>query len=506
MGEPAFDIVAVTGCPTGIAHTFMAAAALEKAAQDRGLTIKVETHGQVGVEGRLTPDEIARARGAIVASDRDVNAGRFSGRPTVIVPVTDAIMDPNALIDRAFSIAEDYIANLDSKGDAAAKAAAHAAAAAGGRAEHDDDTGPLHAFYRHIMGGINHTLPFLVVGGILTAAAQLMGTPAGFVPDALYAIGRLMVLLAMPVLSAHIAESIAGRPAIVSGYAVGLIAEAGLAENASTWGVITGLAFSGGPGFIGAVVGGFLAGYITKALMRGLIRLPKLIDGLKVGVLYPLVPTVVAGLVMCVIAAPTAGMSRVFTEILGSCVLAAPVIAGVLLGCLCAWDFGGPVNKVAFVTGVLTLMTGLLEGGGSLAYAAGTAITAAVSAACMTPPIVTSIACALVPSAFSTDERRESRKNLVLGITHVTEGTIPFVKDGPAAARPIMMASSSLAAVLSFVWGVRSPSPVGGLLICPVVTGWQWWLLAVLLGSIAGGVLFALAKRYDGHRASESVS
>lgn len=477
-------IVAATGCPTGVAHTYMAEAALKKAAQARGIEIRVETHGQVGLENGLSPDEIARATGVIIAADKDVQAERFAGKPVVEVSVKDGIHHANDLIDRVLT-------------EAAARTAATAQADEDEAVDENDflnvqaiDTArgtgwrkTGRAVYKHLMNGVSHMLPFVVGGGVLIACSFLFGIYSADPQSEQYnafagmlmTVGGTALGLMVPVLSAFIAASISSRPGMTVGLVTGLLA--------STMGT----------GFLGGIVTGFLSGYGMQLLAFLLSRMPKALVGLKAIFLFPVIGTLVFGGITYVISTPMAAISTGLQDMLTGFQNANPIILGIVLGCMCAFDMGGPVNKAAYVTGVALL------GEGNIYF------MAAVSAACIAPPLITAIAVTLFPRGFEPGERRAGYVNYALGSTHITEGAIPFAARNPLVVIPILMVGSSIAAVLTLLWGAGSPAPHGGFLVLPVVTNPLQWVLAILIGSLVGGVLYGVYRRHGARKNTVDV-
>ena len=485
-----FDIIAATGCPTGIAHTFMAKEALEKAAAERGLTIKVETHGQVGVENELTKGEIAGAKAVVVAADKDVQAERFAGKPMVSVGVSKALSVEAAgkLIDRA----------LAAKGDGSVAAAADVE----DEVEEKESVG--HIIYKHLMNGVSHMLVFVVAGGVLTAVSFLWGitsfdsTAADYNSFAamLKIIGGIAMNLMVPVLSAYIAESIGKRPALVPGFVAGMIAIQGLPVNAET-GMIDAGGTGVGFGFLGGIVGGFLAGYVILLLEKVFAGLPKNLDGLKAIFLHPLFSTLIVGLVMLGISGPMAAINTAMMDFLKGLSASGAVVLGLAIGCMCAFDMGGPVNKAAYVTGTAMLTEALAAGVGTDTYNFGTNFMAAVSAACIVPPLITTFAVIVGKKYFSQEDHDAGVVNLILGCTHITEGAIPFMTKNIWPVMPIMMLGSSIASILTIMFNVHDPAPHGGFLVLPVVENGPLWVLAIFIGAVVGGILFVAFKKYD---------
>ena len=493
-----FDIIAATGCPTGIAHTFMAKEALEKAAAERGLTIKVETHGQVGVENELTKSEIAGAKAVVVAADKDVQAERFAGKPMVSVGVSKALSVEAAgkLIDRA----------LAAKGDDTVAAAADVE----DEVEEKESIG--HVIYKHLMNGVSHMLVFVVAGGVLTAVSFLWGitsfdsTAADYNTFAamLKIIGGIAMNLMVPVLSAYIAESIGKRPALVPGFVAGMIAIQGLPVNAET-GMIDAGGAGVGFGFLGGIVGGFLAGYVILLLEKVFAGLPKNLDGLKAIFLYPLFSTAIVGLVMLGISGPMAAINTAMMDFLKGLSASGAVVLGLAIGCMCAFDMGGPVNKAAYVTGTAMLTEALAAGVGTDTYNFGTNFMAAVSAACIVPPLITTFAVVVGKKYFSQEDHDAGIVNLILGCTHITEGAIPFMTKNIWPVMPIMMLGSSIASILTIMFNVHDPAPHGGFLVLPVVENGPLWVLAILIGAVVGGILFVAFKKYDFEKNQKSA-
>lgn len=489
MAEETYDIIAATGCPTGIAHTFMAKKALEDAAAAKGLTIKVETHGQVGVENELSAVQIKAAKAVVVAADKDVNAERFSGKPMVSVGVSKCLSLDMAseLIDRALAAKPE--GELEE----------HVAAATEDAPAEKESVG--HIIYKHLMNGVSHMLVFVVAGGVLTAVSFLWGitsfdsTASDYNSFAamLKIIGGIAMGLMVPVLSAYIAESIGKRPALVPGFVAGMIAIQGLPVNPTT-GLIDAGGSGVGFGFLGGIVGGFLAGYVVVGLEKLLAGLPKNLDGLKAIFLYPLLSTFVVGLVMLGISGPMAAINTAMMDFLKGLSTAGPVVLGLAIGCMCAFDMGGPVNKAAYVTGTALLTEALTAGVGTETYAFGTNFMAAVSAACIVPPLITTFAVIVGKKYFSQADRDAGLVNLILGCTHITEGAIPFMTKNIWPVMPIMMLGSSIASILTIFFGVHDPAPHGGFLVLPVVDGGLMWVLAILIGSVVGGILFVAFK------------
>ncbi|QWT18191.1 fructose-specific PTS transporter subunit EIIC [Collinsella sp. zg1085] len=496
-----YDVIAATGCPTGIAHTFMAKEALEKAAAERGLSIKVETHGQVGIENELSGAEIAGAKAVVVAADKDVQAERFAGKPLVNVGVSKALSveAAGALIDRALA--------MEGNPELAAATQAQMESSSA------DKESLGHQLYRHLMNGVSHMLVFVVAGGVLTAVSFLWGitsfdsTAADYNPFAamLKIIGGIAMGLMVPVLAAYIAESIGKRPALVPGFVAGMIAIQGLPVNVET-GMIDAGGAGVGFGFLGGIVGGFLAGYVILLLEKAFAGLPDNLKGLKAIFLYPLCSTFIVGLIMLGISGPMAAINTAMVDFLRSLSESGAIVLGLAIGCMCAFDMGGPVNKAAYVTGTVMLGQGLAAGVGTPEYMFGTNFMAAVSAACIVPPLVTTFAVVVGKKYFSQEDHDAGIVNLILGFTHITEGAIPFMTKNIWPVMPIMMISSSIASILTIILNVHVPAPHGGFLVLPVVDGGLMWVLAILAGTVVGGVLFVLFKRHEAAKTTPELT
>lgn len=460
-----YDIIAATGCPTGIAHTYMAQEALEQAAKKAGVTIKVETHGQIGIENELTPEEIANAKAVIIAADKDVQPQRFVNKKIIDVSVGQGIKNADELVAQAL------------RGEGVVKYHSDDSAVESSQASQSSNVGKSsigREIYKHLMNGVSHMLPFVVGGGVLIAISFAVFGIYSFKPDdpsynafsaQLKEIGGLAMGLMTPVLAAYIAQSIGNRPALVSGFVAGLMAS------------------NGGAGFLGGIVGGFFAGYLVVFLEKLFKGLPKTLDGLKAIFLYPLLGVFITGLFMSVIVSPMAGINQSLMDFLKGFQDSNPVLLGLVIGCMSAFDMGGPVNKAAYVTGTLLLAEG------------NTTFMAGVSAACIAPPLITTVAVLLFKNRFDTDERNAGLVNFILGSTHITEGAIPFVAKDPLRAMPSMMLGSSIAAILTYLFGVQVPAPHGGFLVLPVVTHPFLWVLAIAIGSVVGGVVLGATRK-----------
>ncbi|EOL46399.1 PTS fructose transporter subunit IIC [Enterococcus caccae] len=456
-----YQLIAATGCPTGIAHTYMAQEALEQAAKAKGITIKVETHGQIGIENELTKAEIEAADAVIIAADKDVHSERFTGKRVIEVPVSKGIKEAGQLIDDALAgkgkiLGGNQSLDVDSLEE-----------------KESEVKGIGHSIYKNLMNGVSHMLPFVVSGGVLIAISFLWGIYSADPESAqfnqfaatLKEIGGLAMGMMVPILSAYIAEGIAKRPGLVVGFVGGLVAS------------------NGGTGFLGGIVSGFLAGYIVLGLVKIFKVLPKSLDGLKAIFLYPVLGVAITGLIMYGIAGPMSAINEGMMDFLAGFENSSPLVLGIIVGCMCAFDMGGPVNKAAYVTGTALLAQG------------NTSFMAGVSAACIAPPLITGFAVLFFRKYFDTNEQNAGLVNFILGSTHITEGAIPFAAKDPLRVLPTMMLGSSIAAVLTYLFKVQVPAPHGGFLVLPVVTHGLLWVLAILAGSIIGGCLLGLIQK-----------
>lgn len=449
-------ILAVTACPTGIAHTFMAEESLKNAAKKLGIDIKVETNGAAGTENKLTEKDIDEAIGIIVAADTDINLERFNGKPLITVPVQEGIRNPEKLIN-------DII-----NGKAKVRKSKNII-----KNENENET-VGRQIYKHLMNGVSYMLPFVVAGGILIALSFLWGINSSDTKSPQFNafaamiknIGSQAFSVMVPIFAAYIASSIGSKPGLVAGFVGGLIA------NAT------------GAGFIGGIIAGFLAGYLMLVLRNILSGLPKEFEGLKSIFLMPLVGVFVIGMIMYLLGGPVSAINSGLMKWVTSMQNADPIILGIVIGAMCAFDFGGPVNKAAYVTGVMLL------GQGNYYFMAG------VSAACITPPLVTAFATTIFKKEFDEDERAAGLVNYILGSTHITEGAIPFAAKDPIRVIPIMMVASSVSAVITYLLRIQVPAPHGGFLILPLVSNPFEWVAAILVGSLAGAFLYGFYRKY----------
>lgn len=455
-----YKIIAATGCPTGIAHTYMAQEALEEAAKRKGISIKVETHGQEGTDNPLSEAEISAADGVIIAADKNVDADRFIGKPVINVSVSKGIKEPDQLIDQILA------GNVS-------RYKADQATAEKQTSQEEQKNSFWHSIYISLMNGVSHMLPFVVAGGVMTAVSFMFGIDSAD-PESdeynqfaylLNTIGGVSMGLMVPVLAAYIAESIAKRPGLVIGFIVGVIAD------------------MNGTGFLGGIVGGFLAGYIMFALARLLKGLPKQLDGLKSIFLFPVLGIFIAGFAMWFLSTPMESINSGLMSFLTSVQDTNPILLGLIVGSMSAFDMGGPVNKAAYVTGTALLAQG------DYFFMAG------VSAACIAPPLATGFAVLFGKKSYSNSERGAGYVNFLLGSTHITEGAIPFAAKKPLKVIPILMLGSSIAAILTYLFKVQVPAPHGGFIVLPIVTHAFLWVLAIVIGSLVSGFLMAADQK-----------
>lgn len=473
-------VVAVTACPTGIAHTYMAAEALEKKGEEMGIPIKVETNGSGGAKNVLTAEEIAGADGVIIAADKNVDMARFDGKPLVKVPVADGIHKPEELITKATSGSAPVY-------KAEAGAATEEAAA--------DDESTWRKVYKHLMNGVSHMLPFVVGGGILIALSFLADTiycaqnglayGSDFggmtaVSSWLNSIGSAAFGFMLPVLAGFIAMSIADRPGLAVGFVGGYLAKVG-----ATWAAPGGQDVSAG--FLGALLAGFVAGFLVNWLKKLTSKFPASLDGIRPMLIYPLIGAALIAVVMCtvdpVMIAINNGISTFLNFLYSKNLI---VLLGLLLGMMMATDMGGPINKAAYLFGV-----GML----SLGTDAGFLMMACVMIGGMVPPIAIAMACQFFPQKFTKQERSTAATNYVMGLSFITEGAIPFAAADPGHVIPAMMVGSGVAGALSALFKCTLMAPHGGVFVFATVGRWYFYLLALAAGALAGMAMLGLLKK-----------
>lgn len=482
-------IVAVTACTTGIAHTYMAEEALKKKAAEMGVGIKVETNGASGVGNKLTSSDIARAKGVIIAADKAVEMDRFDGKPLVSRPVADGIKKSEDLINIILdNKAQTYHAKNQNDKQSG---------------ESDGKSGLGSAFYKHLMGGVSQMLPFVIGGGIMIAIAFLFDNILGVPKDQLSNLGSYHEIAALfkniggaafafmlPVLAGYIAYSIAEKPGLVAGFVAGSIASSGLAFGKVPFaeGGKATLALAGVPsGFLGALVGGFLAGGVILLLRKLLSGLPKLLEGIKSILLYPLLGVLITGFLMLLVNIPMAAINTALNTFLQGLSGSSAVLMGLLVGGMMAVDMGGPVNKAAYVFGTGTLAATVANGG--------SVVMAAVMAGGMVPPLAVFVATLLFKDKFNNEERQSGLTNIVMGLSFITEGAIPFGAADPARAIPSFIVGSALTGALVGLAGIKLMAPHGGIFVIALTSNPLLYILFILIGAIVSGVLFGLFRK-----------
>ncbi|MDO5041739.1 MAG: fructose-specific PTS transporter subunit EIIC [Peptoniphilus sp.] len=455
-----YDILAITGCPTGIAHTFMAAEALKTKAEEMGYKMKVETHGSTGIENALTSQEIKDAKGIIIAADVGVEKSRFAGKRLVETKVSDGISKPQELIEKALSPnTKLYKADKEVSKEEVA----------------EEKSSVGQTIYKHLMNGVSHMLPFVVGGGILIALAFLLDDysidPSNFGSNTPIAalfnqIGGAAFGFMLPVLAGFIGMSIADRPGLTVGFVGGFLANAG------------------GAGFLGALVAGFLSGYIIILLRKISKGLPKSLDGIKPMLIFPLFGILSIGLIMILLLnPPLASLNEAITNWLNTMGSGSKIALGLLLGGMMAVDMGGPINKAAYLFG-----TGSLASGSSL-------VMAAVMAGGMVPPLALSLSMILFKDKYSDRDRQTIVTNIIMGLSFITEGAIPFAAADPLRVIPASVVGSALAGMLSMIFGCSLRAPHGGIWVIGVIENPIKYLLAIVIGSIVSAIILGLLKK-----------
>lgn len=471
-----YDVVAITACPTGIAHTYMAAEALEKQAKAMGIKIKVETQGSEGAKNVLSAADVAGAKGVIIAADKNVDLGRFAGKPLFSTSVTRGINEPKQLID---SILEGKAPVYEGVGTQTQVAS--------------DDESIGHQIYKHLMNGVSHMLPFVVGGGILLALSFLldqagMGTSSygSSTPVAAFfnLVGGQAFSFMLPVLAGFIASSIADRPGLAPGFVAGWIAKQGYTFAYISSGMDDSILVSAG--FLGALLAGFAAGYITLGLKKVFSGLPKALDGIKPVLLYPLFGVMLSAFVMMLVNPVMGAINTAISDFLNSLSGVSSVLLGALVGGMEATDMGGPINKAAYVFG-----TASIESAGTN----GSAIMAAVMAGGMVPPLAIALCTTLFKNRWTADERKAGIVNYVMGLSFITEGAIPYAAADPLRVIPSCIAGSAVAGALSMLFGCASPAPHGGFWVIAVIHNPLGYVLAIAGGMVVGALVLAALKK-----------
>ena len=478
-------IVAVTACTSGIAHTYMAEEALIKKGEEMGVTVRVETNGASGVGNRLTAEEIAKAEGVIIAADKAVETARFDGKKLISKPVAAGIRQTEELIQTIL----DGKADVFHAENAAQASASQEKLSLGG------------AFYKHLMSGVSQMLPFVIGGGILIALAFLIDQVLGVPQDQLSSLGSYHVLAAqfktiggvafgfmLPVLAGYIGFSIAEKPGFVAGFIAGSIASSGSAFGNIAYGAAKGeLPAAVSSGFLGALVGGFLAGGVVLLLRKALAGLPRSLDGIRSILLLPLLGVGLTGFLMFLINIPMAAINTGLNNFLSSLSGSSAVLLGLLVGGMMAVDMGGPVNKAAYVFATGTLAESVASGG--------SIVMAAVMAAGMVPPLAVFVATVLFKDKFTQEERDSGLTNIVMGLSFITEGAIPFGAADPARAIPSFIAGSALTGALVGLAGLKLMAPHGGIFVIALTSNPLLYILFVLIGAVVSGILFGLLRK-----------
>lgn len=455
--QDGFTLLAVTGCPTGIAHTYMAADALKDEAKNQGVTIKVETNGSGGVKNRLTDAEIENASAIIVAADTKIEMDRFSGKKVIQTGVTDGIRRPKELISQAVS----------------GEVPVYSGSGSGRREE--AGSGGKGGFYKHLMNGVSNMLPFVVGGGILIAISFIFGINSAnpdhpeynAFADMLMTIGGGNAFgLMIPVLAAFIAMSIADRPGFAAGMIGGFIAA------------------TGGAGFLGGLIAGFLAGYLALLVKYVLQALPDFLEGIKTVLLYPVFNIFFTGIIMLLLVQPLSAFNSGLENWLAGMGTANMVILGIILGGMMAIDMGGPINKAAFTFGIA-----MIDAGNFGPHAA-------VMAGGMAPPLGIALATTFFKNKFTKQEREGGKTNYVLGLSFITEGAIPFAAADPGRVIPSVVVGSIIAGGLTALFGIGLPAPHGGAFVIPLVSGSAFlYIVAILAGSIVTALMLGFWKK-----------
>lgn len=475
FGAQGYRILAVTACPTGIAHTYMAAENLQKAGMNLGLPIKVETNGSGGAKNVLTAEEIAACDGIIIAADKNVEMDRFDGKPMVITRVADGIHKPEELIKKI------------TEGKAPIY---HAKNSGGSGNEAVAKQGIFGSFYKHLMNGVSHMLPFVVGGGILIALAFLLDDynidPSNFgsnLPVARFFknVGGVAFGFMLPVLAGFIAMSIADRPGLVVGFVGGALASSG-----DSFLSLVGKADPVSAGFLGALLAGFAGGYFVLLLKKITEKIPKAMDGLRPMLIYPLIGTLFIGAFMFAVNPVMGAINNGIAKLLNSMSGTSKILLGVVLGGMMSVDMGGPVNKAAYAFGLASLAN---------ENETGWMIMAAVMVGGMVPPIVIALSTTFFPKKWTKEERNNGFVNYVMGLCFISEGAIPYAASDPIRVIPSCIVGSGVAGALSMAFNCTLRAPHGGVFVFPTVGNWALYLLALLIGSVVGAVMLSLLKK-----------
>lgn len=464
-------VLAVTACPTGIAHTYMAAEALEKAGKKLGITIKVETNGSGGAKNVLTAEEIANCDGIIVAADKSVEMARFDGKKVIATKVSDGIKIPEELIERI------------EKGDAPVY---HSEGAATASSVSSGNESFGRKIYKHLMNGVSNMLPFTVAGGIFIALAFLIDTIAGAPQDANFGtftpvaaffktIGGYAFSFMIPVLAGYIGKSIADRPGFLVGLVGGMLATTG-----STFANVAGDVPSG---FLGALLAGFAGGYLMLGLEKLCDKMPRALNGIKPVLIYPLAGLGIIAVLMCAVNPLMGMLNTAISDFLSSMGATSKILLGTVLGAMMSIDMGGPFNKAAYVFGTAAIASGNYD------------IMAAVMIGGMVPPIAIALSTTFFKSRWTEEERKSGPVNYIMGLSFITEGAIPYAAADPLRVIPSCMIGAGIAGGLSMAFNCTLMAPHGGIFVFAVVGNWPMYLLALAVGSVVSMVILTLLKK-----------
>ncbi len=470
--ENGYKVLAVTACPTGIAHTYMAAEALEKAGKKLGISIKVETNGSGGAKNILTQEEIDACDGIIVAADKTVSMARFNGKKVIKTKVSDGIKIPEELINR-IEAGDAPVYHHEGEADSSSSSTS-------------DSEGFGRKLYKHLMNGVSNMLPFTVAGGIFIAIAFLIDSFGGAPQDGDFGshlaaaawfktIGNYAFQFMIPVLAGYIGLSIADRPGFLVGMAGGAMAAAG-ATFASPGGDVP-------SGFLGALLAGFIGGYLTLCLEKACNKLPKALNGIKPVLIYPLGGLAIVGIMMCAVNPVMGILNDGLSNFLNSMGDSSKVLLGCILGGMMAIDMGGPFNKAAYVFGVAAISQGNFN------------IMAAVMLGGMVPPIAIALATTFFKNRFTEEERKNGPVNYIMGLSFITEGAIPYAAADPARVIPSCIVGAATAGGISMAFGCTLRAPHGGIFVFPVVGHPLQYVIALAIGSVVGMLMLALLKK-----------
>ena len=465
-----YRVLAVTACPTGIAHTYMAAEALEKAGKELGIPLKAETNGSGGTKNVLTAEEIANADAIIIAADKSVETERFDGKKLISVKVSDGIKKPQELIKRAISAETPIyrysgIKNSDSAGD-------------------EESFG--RKVYKHLMNGVSNMLPFVVGGGIFIALAFLIDTMLGAPQDSGFGtntpaaaffktIGGVAFNFMIPILAGYIGKSIADRPGLLVGFVGGYLATTG-ATFTNVGGDIP-------SGFLGALFAGFVGGYLMLGLRKICDKMPKALEGIKPVLIYPLAGLGMIAVIMCAVNPIMGYINSGLTNMLNSMGDTSKVLLGIVLGAMMSIDMGGPFNKAAYVFGTAAITSGNYD------------IMASVMVGGMVPPIAIALATTFFKNKFTEEERKSGPVNYIMGLSFITEGAIPYAASDPLRVIPSCMIGAGIAGGLSMLFKCTLMAPHGGIFVFAVVGNWPMYLLSLVIGSAVSAILLGIIKK-----------